>query len=145
MHLTNCQLPRSVLLQLKSVVWLIFNVLAYWCCRSWIIDYKGIATKVKCAGLSPAYQIKDCGANRECPKCHYRIDNSDVSRNSSRSQIVSHLATCFIPIFIQHSWCSVIFCRQVANRWLEDTSRDDKITSRWLEAHVEMIKLLLIL
>ncbi|XP_057481416.1 SUPPRESSOR OF GAMMA RESPONSE 1-like [Actinidia eriantha] len=46
--------------------------------RSWIIDYKGIATKVKCAGLSPAYQIKDCGANRECPKCHYLIDNSDV-------------------------------------------------------------------
>ncbi|PSS30348.1 NAC domain-containing protein [Actinidia chinensis var. chinensis] len=46
--------------------------------RSWIIDFKGIATKVKCAGLSPAYQIKDCGANRECPKCHYRIDNSDV-------------------------------------------------------------------
>ncbi|KAI8032648.1 SUPPRESSOR OF GAMMA RESPONSE 1 [Camellia lanceoleosa] len=47
--------------------------------RSWLIDCKGIATKVKNANLSPAFQIKDSGANRECPKCHYRIDNSDVS------------------------------------------------------------------
>ncbi|KAL7256979.1 hypothetical protein ACSBR1_010840 [Camellia fascicularis] len=47
--------------------------------RSWLIDCKGIATKVKNANLSPAFHIKDCGANRECPKCHYRIDNSDVS------------------------------------------------------------------
>ncbi|KAF5958660.1 hypothetical protein HYC85_005885 [Camellia sinensis] len=46
---------------------------------SWLIDCKGIATKVKSASLSPAYQLKDCGANRECPKCDYRIDNSDVS------------------------------------------------------------------
>ncbi|KAI8533591.1 hypothetical protein RHMOL_Rhmol10G0022100 [Rhododendron molle] len=48
--------------------------------RSWLIDYKGFATKVKNAGLSPAYQIKDCGAHRDCPKCHYRLDNSDVSQ-----------------------------------------------------------------
>ncbi|KAI8032643.1 SUPPRESSOR OF GAMMA RESPONSE 1 [Camellia lanceoleosa] len=45
---------------------------------SWLIDCKGIATKVKNANLSPAFQIKDSGANRECPKCHYRIDNSDL-------------------------------------------------------------------
>ncbi|XP_057489664.1 SUPPRESSOR OF GAMMA RESPONSE 1-like isoform X2 [Actinidia eriantha] len=48
--------------------------------RSWLIDCKGIATKVKSASLPPAYQIKDCGANRECPQCHYRIDNTDVSQ-----------------------------------------------------------------
>ncbi|KAL6960534.1 hypothetical protein U1Q18_038297 [Sarracenia purpurea var. burkii] len=47
--------------------------------RTWLIDFKGIATKVRSASLSPAYQIKDCGAKRECPNCHYRIDNSDVS------------------------------------------------------------------
>lgn len=47
--------------------------------RSWLIDCKGIATKVKNAGLSPANQIKDCGANRECPNCHSRIDNTDVA------------------------------------------------------------------
>ncbi|XP_058185375.1 SUPPRESSOR OF GAMMA RESPONSE 1-like [Rhododendron vialii] len=48
--------------------------------RSWLIDYKGFATKVKNAGLSPAYQTKDCGAHRDCPKCHYRLDNTDVSQ-----------------------------------------------------------------
>ncbi|XP_059670066.1 SUPPRESSOR OF GAMMA RESPONSE 1 [Cornus florida] len=47
--------------------------------RSWLIDSRGLARKVKSAGVSSAYQIKDCGANRECPKCHYSIDNSDVS------------------------------------------------------------------
>ncbi|KAK9272647.1 hypothetical protein L1049_003023 [Liquidambar formosana] len=48
---------------------------------TWLIDSKGIARKVKSATQSAAYQIKDCGANRECPKCHYRIDNSDVSND----------------------------------------------------------------
>ncbi|OIW03013.1 hypothetical protein TanjilG_13650 [Lupinus angustifolius] len=47
--------------------------------RSWIIDIGGFAKKVKSTTLSSAEQIKDCGAYRECPNCHYRIDNSDVS------------------------------------------------------------------
>ncbi|MBA0685744.1 hypothetical protein Goari_013392 [Gossypium aridum] len=44
--------------------------------RSWLIDSRSIAKKVK-----NAIQITDpdCGANRECPNCHCRIDNSDVS------------------------------------------------------------------
>ncbi|CAL5368287.1 unnamed protein product [Camellia sinensis] len=71
--------------------------------RNWLIDCKGIATKVKNANLSPAFQIKDSGANRECPKCHYRIDNSDVSHewpgfpagvkfDPSDIEILEHLA-----------------------------------------------------
>ncbi|CAL5370135.1 unnamed protein product [Camellia sinensis] len=70
---------------------------------NWLIDCKGIATKVKNANLSPAFQIKDSGANRECPKCHYRIDNSDVSHewpgfpagvkfDPSDVEILEHLA-----------------------------------------------------
>ncbi|GMY13255.1 SUPPRESSOR OF GAMMA RESPONSE 1-like isoform X1 [Fagus crenata] len=47
--------------------------------RAWLINSRGLARKVRNATCSPAYQIKDCGANRECPNCHYRIDNSDVS------------------------------------------------------------------
>ncbi|KAJ8750002.1 hypothetical protein K2173_013917 [Erythroxylum novogranatense] len=47
--------------------------------RAWVIDNKGIAVKVRNASRSCAHQIIDCGANRECPNCHYRIDNSDVS------------------------------------------------------------------
>ncbi|XP_027922195.1 SUPPRESSOR OF GAMMA RESPONSE 1-like isoform X2 [Vigna unguiculata] len=46
---------------------------------SWLIDVGGFAKKVKNTTLSSADQIKDCGAYRECPNCHYRIDNSDVS------------------------------------------------------------------
>ncbi|KAL2523292.1 NAC domain containing protein 44 [Forsythia ovata] len=46
--------------------------------RSWLIDSRGFANKVKNATLAAAYEIKDCGANLECPNCHYRIDNSDV-------------------------------------------------------------------
>ncbi|XP_052878239.1 SUPPRESSOR OF GAMMA RESPONSE 1-like [Gossypium arboreum] len=44
--------------------------------RSWFIDSRSIAKKVK-----NAIQITDtdCGAIRECPNCHHRIDNSDVS------------------------------------------------------------------
>lgn len=48
-------------------------------CRTWLIDSRGLAKKVKNAGLPAAYQIKDCGANKECPNCHYHIDNTDVS------------------------------------------------------------------
>ncbi|KAA8530183.1 hypothetical protein F0562_004892 [Nyssa sinensis] len=47
--------------------------------RTWLINSRGLARKVKNATASSAYQIKDCGANRECPNCNYRIDNSDVS------------------------------------------------------------------
>ncbi|ESW12998.1 hypothetical protein PHAVU_008G159200 [Phaseolus vulgaris] len=47
--------------------------------RSWLIDFGGFAKKVKSNSLSSADQIKDCGAYRECPNCHYRIGNSDVS------------------------------------------------------------------
>ncbi|KAL3526100.1 hypothetical protein ACH5RR_014472 [Cinchona calisaya] len=46
--------------------------------RSWVIDSRGLAIKVKNASLPALHQIKDCGANRECPKCHYLIDNKDV-------------------------------------------------------------------
>ncbi|KAI3808735.1 hypothetical protein L1987_24695 [Smallanthus sonchifolius] len=47
--------------------------------RSWIVDGRGIARKVKTSSLPLAHQIKDCGANRECPQCHCKIDNSDVA------------------------------------------------------------------
>ncbi|XP_022741643.1 SUPPRESSOR OF GAMMA RESPONSE 1-like [Durio zibethinus] len=46
--------------------------------RSWLIDGRAIAKKVKNASCSSSIQIIDYGANRECPKCHHRIDNSDV-------------------------------------------------------------------
>ncbi|XVE67853.1 hypothetical protein DITRI_Ditri09bG0021200 [Diplodiscus trichospermus] len=46
--------------------------------RSWLVDSRAIAKKVKNASWSSSIQITDCGANRECPNCHYRIDNSDV-------------------------------------------------------------------
>ncbi|KAJ0469714.1 putative transcription factor NAM family [Helianthus annuus] len=47
--------------------------------RSWIVDGRAIARKVKTCSLPLVHQIKDCGAIRECPECHFRIDNSDVS------------------------------------------------------------------
>ncbi|GMN42606.1 hypothetical protein TIFTF001_011798 [Ficus carica] len=72
-------------------------------CKSWLINSRGIANKVKNAARSPAFQIKDCGAKRECPHCHYRIDNSDVSPEwpglpagvkfePSDEELVEHLA-----------------------------------------------------
>ncbi|KAL3526374.1 hypothetical protein ACH5RR_011030 [Cinchona calisaya] len=72
--------------------------------RSWVIDGRGLASKVKNAHLPASYQIKDCGANRECPKCQYRIDNSDnchewpglpagVKFDPSDSEILEHLAS----------------------------------------------------
>lgn len=51
-------------------------------CRSWLIDIGGFARKVKNTTLSTADQTKDHGTFRECPKCHYHIDNSDVCKNS---------------------------------------------------------------
>ncbi|EYU34749.1 hypothetical protein MIMGU_mgv1a023855mg [Erythranthe guttata] len=47
--------------------------------RAWIIDSRGLAKKVKNAGISTANQINDCGANWQCPNCQYLIDNSDTS------------------------------------------------------------------
>ncbi|XVF60216.1 hypothetical protein PTKIN_Ptkin08bG0026900 [Pterospermum kingtungense] len=47
--------------------------------RSWLVDSRAIAKKVKNASCSSSIQITDCGANRECPNCLHRIDNSDVS------------------------------------------------------------------
>ncbi|GAB2283745.1 hypothetical protein Dimus_018237 [Dionaea muscipula] len=47
-------------------------------CRSWLINGRGIAKKVKSAASSYSKQIKDSGATRECPNCHYLIDNSDI-------------------------------------------------------------------
>ncbi|XP_022751873.1 SUPPRESSOR OF GAMMA RESPONSE 1-like [Durio zibethinus] len=49
------------------------------CCRSWLIDSRAIAKKVKNASCSSSIQITGCGAHRQCPNCHHRIDNSDVS------------------------------------------------------------------
>ncbi|KAL6521790.1 hypothetical protein OROGR_018359 [Orobanche gracilis] len=46
--------------------------------RAWIIDSRGIAKKVRNAGKPAAYQVQDCGANRQCPNCQHIIDNSDV-------------------------------------------------------------------
>ncbi|KAI4375347.1 hypothetical protein MLD38_013229 [Melastoma candidum] len=46
--------------------------------RTWLVDSRAIAKKVKSASLSPAYQTKDSGAKRECPNCHHCIDNNDV-------------------------------------------------------------------
>ncbi|KAL7094882.1 hypothetical protein ACP275_11G132700 [Erythranthe tilingii] len=49
--------------------------------RSWIIDSRGLAKKVKNAGISTANQINDCGANWQCPNCQFLIDNSDTSHD----------------------------------------------------------------
>lgn len=53
------------------------------CYRAWLIDSRGIARKVKNATQFSTNQIKDIGteANRQCPNCSYRIDNSDVCPN----------------------------------------------------------------
>ncbi|XP_010248662.1 PREDICTED: NAC domain-containing protein 73-like isoform X2 [Nelumbo nucifera] len=47
--------------------------------KSWLIDGRGIAAKVKNATQFSSHQVKDLGANRQCPNCHHHIDNSDVS------------------------------------------------------------------
>ncbi|XP_047334842.1 SUPPRESSOR OF GAMMA RESPONSE 1 [Impatiens glandulifera] len=72
--------------------------------RNWIVDGKGIASKVKNAGLPMAKQIKDCGANLECPNCHYLICNTTdvchewpgfpagVKFDPSDTELLDHLA-----------------------------------------------------
>ncbi|XP_038889721.1 SUPPRESSOR OF GAMMA RESPONSE 1 [Benincasa hispida] len=47
--------------------------------RSWIIDSRTIARKVRNVSQSSSQAIKDCDAKRECPNCHFIIDNTDVS------------------------------------------------------------------
>ncbi|XP_073047360.1 SUPPRESSOR OF GAMMA RESPONSE 1-like isoform X2 [Primulina eburnea] len=47
----------------------------------WLIDGRGLAEKVKNAGLPVENLIKDCGVKRECPNCQYQIDNTDVSED----------------------------------------------------------------
>ncbi|XP_077252072.1 SUPPRESSOR OF GAMMA RESPONSE 1-like isoform X2 [Tasmannia lanceolata] len=49
--------------------------------RTWLINSRGIAKKVKNASQVPANQIKDwiTEAHRQCPNCNHRIDNTDVS------------------------------------------------------------------
>ncbi|KAH7670606.1 NAC domain-containing protein [Dioscorea alata] len=51
------------------------------CSRTWLVNSRGIARKVKNATIFSDYQIKDFGAEaeRECPNCKHIIDNSDVS------------------------------------------------------------------
>ncbi|MFS8011523.1 putative transcription factor NAM family [Helianthus anomalus] len=72
--------------------------------RSWIVDGRAIARKVKTCSLPLVNQIKDCGAIRECPDCHFRIDNSDVSAEwpglpigvkfePTDAELLEHLAT----------------------------------------------------
>lgn len=71
--------------------------------KSWIIDGRGIAKKVKSAASYDSKQIKDCGAARECPNCHYWIDNKDVPNewpglpigvkfDPSDTELLDHLA-----------------------------------------------------
>lgn len=62
-----------------SGLWLNLEVMVCQCCRSWLVNGRAIAKKVRNATRSSSQQIKDCGANRECPNCHFCIDNSDVS------------------------------------------------------------------
>ncbi|XP_019185788.1 PREDICTED: NAC domain-containing protein 8-like [Ipomoea nil] len=47
--------------------------------RSWLINSRGLAQKVRNASSPAENRIQDCGATRECPNCHHLIDNSDVS------------------------------------------------------------------
>ncbi|XP_043706576.1 SUPPRESSOR OF GAMMA RESPONSE 1-like [Telopea speciosissima] len=46
--------------------------------KTWLIDGRTIARKVKNATQFSASQTKENGAYRECPNCNHRIDNSDV-------------------------------------------------------------------
>ena len=59
--------------------WICWQYFLFNWCRSWLVDGRAIARKVKHATLPFADQIKDCGVKRECPNCFYCIDNSDVS------------------------------------------------------------------
>ncbi|KAK4483178.1 hypothetical protein RD792_010358, partial [Penstemon davidsonii] len=46
---------------------------------TWLIDSRGFAKKVKNNGVSSGHEIKDCGANRQCPNCDYHIHNTDIT------------------------------------------------------------------
>ncbi|KAF5746900.1 putative NAC domain transcriptional regulator superfamily protein [Tripterygium wilfordii] len=71
--------------------------------RTWLIDDRTIAKKVKNTAPLSAHEIHACGATRECPNCRYPIDNSDVSYewpglpagvkfNPSDMELLEHLA-----------------------------------------------------
>ncbi|EEF40972.1 conserved hypothetical protein [Ricinus communis] len=92
-----------VLLHLSGLFCCEIKFRVCFCCRAWLIDSKTIASKVKNPTRTSAYQIKDCGANRDCPNCHHRIDNSDVSHDwpglpagvkfdPSDAELLEHLA-----------------------------------------------------
>ncbi|KAJ8546377.1 hypothetical protein K7X08_018960 [Anisodus acutangulus] len=84
--------------------------------RAWLIDGRGLASKVKNVGAPAAHQIKDCGAKRQCPNCHYCINNNDVSQDwpglpvgvkfdPSDVELVEHLeAKCGIGNSEQHKF-----------------------------------------
>lgn len=84
--------------------------------RSWLINGRGLASKVKNASAPAAHQIKDCGAKRQCPNCHYSIDNKDVSHewpglpvgvkfDPSDAELVEHLeAKCGVGNSEQHKF-----------------------------------------
>ncbi|CAH2055380.1 unnamed protein product [Thlaspi arvense] len=72
---------------------------------AWIVDGRGIATKVKNASVSSALQIKDCGASIKCPNCSYRIDNSNVSVSAlplsmSLSETDYVLISCWFQVLV---------------------------------------------
>ncbi|KAF8693649.1 hypothetical protein HU200_039059 [Digitaria exilis] len=51
------------------------------CCRSWLITYRGIAKKIRYTTPSASHKISEliAEARRECPNCSHVIDNSDVA------------------------------------------------------------------
>ncbi|KAD3641117.1 hypothetical protein E3N88_30341 [Mikania micrantha] len=47
--------------------------------RSWLVDGRTLAKKIKTSGLFSAHQVMDSGAPWECPQCSYRIHKFDES------------------------------------------------------------------
>ncbi|VFQ73524.1 unnamed protein product [Cuscuta campestris] len=71
--------------------------------RSWLINSRGLAQKVRNANVPEKHGVQDCGATRECPNCHHIIDNSDVYQDwpgfpagvkfePSDAELLEHLA-----------------------------------------------------
>ncbi|XP_038717124.1 SUPPRESSOR OF GAMMA RESPONSE 1-like [Tripterygium wilfordii] len=83
--------------------------------RTWLIDDRTIAKKVKNTAPLSAHEIHACGATRECPNCRYHIDNSDVFHewpglpagvkfNPSDIELLEHLAAkCGVGIIKPHN------------------------------------------
>ncbi|KAL9996225.1 putative transcription factor NAM family [Helianthus debilis subsp. tardiflorus] len=85
-----------------------------WPVTSWIVDGRGIARKVKTSSLPLVHQLKDCGANRECPQCHYKIDNSDVRKLPT---FIISRAPLFHKYKITNFTTRMHFISQVAIEW----------------------------